>query len=146
MGLVWDKISKVGRSILVYSVGDRMNRQLDIGGQIRYHRRRKGLSQEKVALRANITTAYLGQIERSKKNPTVGIVCRIADAMQISIIELLQSTSYNELSRDPVIDRILFELDGMSDSGRKAALNIICQLRQAILSETIALTPHESEQ
>lgn len=146
MGLVWDKISKVGRSILVYSVGDRMNRQLDIGGQIRYHRRRKGLSQEKVALRANITTAYLGQIERSKKNPTVGIVCRIADAMQISIIELLQSTSYNELSRDLVIDRILFELDGMSDSGRKAALNIICQLRQAILSETIALTPHESEQ
>lgn len=144
--MVWDKISKVGRSILVYSVGDRMNRQLDIGGQIRYHRRRKGLSQEKVALRANITTAYLGQIERSKKNPTVGIVCRIADAMQISIIELLQSTSYNELSRDPVIDRILFELDGMSDSGRKAALNIICQLRQAILSETIALTPHESEQ
>lgn len=118
-----------------------MNRQLDIGGQIRYHRRRKGLSQEKVALRANITTAYLGQIERSKKNPTVGIVCRIADAMQISIIELLQSTSYNELSRDPVIDRILFELDGMSDTGRKAALAIICQLRQAILAETLVTSP-----
>lgn len=115
-----------------------MNGQLDIGGQIRYHRRRKGLSQEKVALRANITTAYLGQIERSKKNPTVGIVCRIADAMQISIIELLQSTSYNELSRDPVIDRILFELDGMSDSGRKAALNMICQLRSAIIAEVNA--------
>ena len=115
-----------------------MNGQLDIGGQIRYHRRRKGLSQEKVALRANITTAYLGQIERSKKNPTVGIVCRIADAMQISIIELLQSTSYNELSRDPVIDRILFELDGMSDSGRKVALNMICQLRSAITAEVNA--------
>jgi transcriptional regulator with XRE-family HTH domain len=123
-----------------------MNGQLDIGGQIRYHRRRKGLSQEKVALRANITTAYLGQIERSKKNPTVCIVRRIADAMQISVIELLQSTSYNELSRDPVIDRILFELDGMSDSGRKAALNIICQLRQAILTEKNEAGPVASQQ
>ncbi len=57
---------------------------------IRKLRQKKGLSQEKLARLADISTATLVKIEAGiAKEPTITTVTKIADALEISIDELI---------------------------------------------------------
>jgi len=57
---------------------------------IRKLRQKKGLSQEKLARLADISTATLVKIEAGiAKEPTITTVTKIADALEISIDELV---------------------------------------------------------
>lgn len=64
-----------------------------VAGRIKYFRRIKELSQEELALRANINPAYYGQVERGLKCPTIDTLYKIACAMEISPAELLRTDS-----------------------------------------------------
>lgn len=61
-----------------------------VGGNIRQLRLERGLSQEEVAHRVGIVTSYFGQIERGRRNPTIGVMGRIADALDVPLVRLLQ--------------------------------------------------------
>ena len=52
-----------------------------VGINIRRIRTERELSQEEVAYRVGIDVSYLGQIERGRRNPTIGVLGRIADAL-----------------------------------------------------------------
>jgi len=52
-------------------------------------RRQKGLSQEELADLANIHQTYLSGVERGKRNPTVTVLQRIAEALGADIEDLL---------------------------------------------------------
>lgn len=52
---------------------------------VRQLRLARALSQEQLALEANITPSYLGLIERGKKNPTVRTVEAICNALDIRL-------------------------------------------------------------
>jgi len=57
---------------------------------IRKLRQKKGLSQEKLARLADISTVTLVKIEAGiAKEPTITTVTKIADALEISIDELI---------------------------------------------------------
>ena len=56
-----------------------MENSFNIGERIRELRTIRGLSQEQLALRSDITPTYLGQIERNAKNPTVKIIEQLSD-------------------------------------------------------------------
>jgi len=60
----------------------------------------QSISQEELAFRANINPAYLGQIERGIKCPTVDTLCRIAGALNIVPAELLQTTPVHIVNFD----------------------------------------------
>lgn len=53
------------------------------GEQVRTARRALGLSQEKVAERAELHWSYIGQIERGKRNVGLLNVVRLADALGV---------------------------------------------------------------
>lgn len=55
--------------------------------QIRYFRQMQGLSQEQLALKAELNPAYLGQIERGLKCPTIDTIYKIVLALEISLPE-----------------------------------------------------------
>ena len=59
-----------------------------IGQRIRKKKKKKGLSQEKLAELAGCHPAYIGQLERGEKNATLESVEKIASAMDISLSEL----------------------------------------------------------
>jgi len=59
-----------------------------LGQNIRRLRRAKGLAQEKFALQFGIDRTYVSGIERGARNPTVTIVQRFADALEVPIAEL----------------------------------------------------------
>jgi len=60
-----------------------------VGGNIRRLRTERGLSQEEVAHRVGVVTTYLGQIERGRRNPTIGVLARIANALDVRLVELI---------------------------------------------------------
>lgn len=47
-----------------------MDNYFSIGTRVRELRQANHMSQEQLAFASDITTAYLGQIERNEKNPT----------------------------------------------------------------------------
>lgn len=60
----------------------------------------KSLSQEDLALRANLNPAYYGQVERGLKCPTVDTLYKIAKALEVPLPELLKTeptTEYPEI-------------------------------------------------
>jgi len=59
----------------------------EIGNRIRQHRKRAGLSQEKLALNAGITVSFLGDIERGTKKPSVESLEKLLMALNVSFLE-----------------------------------------------------------
>ena len=51
---------------------------------------RQGLSQEKLAVDAEIDLTYLGGIERGRRNPSLLVMVRIAEALGVEVTELLE--------------------------------------------------------
>mgnify|MGYP003297725121 CR=1 FL=1 len=65
-----------------------MKIELQLGMRIKYLRKRRGWSQEDLALEANINKNYLSDLERGNRNPTLRIMEKIAIALGIDISEL----------------------------------------------------------
>jgi transcriptional regulator with XRE-family HTH domain len=61
-------------------------------GNLKRIRAAQKMSQEKLALKADVERAYLGIIERQKSSPTIDVVYRIAKALKVPPDELLRAT------------------------------------------------------
>lgn len=61
---------------------------------IRVRRTVKGLSQENLALSAGLDRTYISQIERSVSNPSLQSLHKIADALGIDVLDLLQQPNF----------------------------------------------------
>jgi transcriptional regulator with XRE-family HTH domain len=63
-----------------------------IGRRIALRRRQEGLSQGTVSRRSGLDPSYLSRIENGRVHPTVRTAIRIADAMRVSMEDLLGPT------------------------------------------------------
>jgi len=61
-----------------------------LGRNVRRLRQQKGLTQEKLAFEAKIDLTYMGGIERGKRNPSLLVMARIADALSVPLPRLLE--------------------------------------------------------
>jgi transcriptional regulator with XRE-family HTH domain len=52
----------------------------------------KGITQEELAFLADIDRTYASQIERAIANPSLGIICAVADALGTTYEKLLAET------------------------------------------------------
>jgi transcriptional regulator with XRE-family HTH domain len=62
---------------------------LKFGERVRVFRKEEGLSQEDLAHKAELHRTYIGMIERAEKNITLLNIEKIANALNISIKDLL---------------------------------------------------------
>lgn len=62
---------------------------IKFGKKVREERVKLGLSQEELAGRAGVHRTYIGMIERSEKNITLGNIEKIAKALEISLEKLM---------------------------------------------------------
>jgi transcriptional regulator with XRE-family HTH domain len=65
-----------------------MDARLRVGSNLRRLRVSKGISQDDLALAADIERAYAGHLERGGKNPTVATLQKLAIALSCDISEL----------------------------------------------------------
>ena len=64
-----------------------------LGGNIRSLRLRRGWSQEKLAEETDLHRTYIGGIERGERNVSVRNIGRIADSLDVAIMELFKDHS-----------------------------------------------------
>lgn len=102
-----------------------MNTNLNTGERIRNLHMSKGLSQEQLAFRAEITTTYLGLIERNLKNPTIKIIEQICNALEISLAVFFNSSAEPYDSFDTLSAQILSQFSNRTEEEKQLILQII---------------------
>lgn len=102
-----------------------MNNSFNYGERLRNLRRERGFTQEEVALRADITTSYYGQIERGSANPSVALLEKICAVMGISISDIFTDADTNPLNIDALSMQIIHQLNGKSDEEKELILSMI---------------------
>ena len=102
-----------------------------IGDNIRTIRKSKGLSQEQLALRADINSSYMGQVERGEKSPTIDVLGKIAHALNCPLEKIVNITStLDEQESDTYADKIAHQLHGLSAKEQEVVYKFVKQLVQ----------------
>ena len=66
-----------------------MNTKELLGKRVRELRKKRGLTQEQLAEKANVDVKFLGNIERGTENPTVGTLQKLAGALAVKAHQIL---------------------------------------------------------
>jgi DNA-binding XRE family transcriptional regulator len=64
-----------------------------VGTRIRQKRKERGMTQEKLAFEAELSTHYLSQVEAGTRNPTLEVLYRLSIALHVDLADLLKSES-----------------------------------------------------
>lgn len=102
-----------------------MDNSFNYGERLRGLRRERGFTQEEIALRADITASYYGQLERSTANPTIGTLNKICNVMGISITDIFTESNANLLGIDTLSMQILLFLSDKTDEEKATALALM---------------------
>lgn len=94
-----------------------------IGKNIRKYRKQRGLTQEQLAEMSNLSTNYLGSIERGEKALTLKTLIGIVDALNITADMLLCDTIQNGYKIKSSM--ITEKLEKLSASERNKILKMI---------------------
>ena len=70
-----------------------------LGQQLRAQRRARSLTLEQLSNLAGVSKAMLSQIEQNKINPTVAIILKISDALNIGITDLIDESQRKNILR-----------------------------------------------
>jgi transcriptional regulator with XRE-family HTH domain len=71
---------------------DSIMRELAVGNRVRELRESKSLTQEQVAAKAGVPRTYISRIENAHLLPGTNMIHRLADAMGVSMLELIPLT------------------------------------------------------
>ena len=100
-----------------------------LGRRIRDLRKRKRLTQEKLAELANVDVKYLGGIERGTENPSIGILERLARALSVKVHQLV--TFEHELSGERNLRRRIVQvLDKCDETDLRLILKLIMAINE----------------
>jgi XRE family transcriptional regulator, regulator of sulfur utilization len=73
---------------------------LQIGQRLRFHRQQRQLSLDELAELTTVSKPMLSQIERGTSNPTVSVLWKIANGLQIPIASFLMKNSSIRIIRE----------------------------------------------
>ena len=94
-----------------------------LGRRIHQERKKLNLTQEKLAEEVNISTAYVGQIERGERSLTLDKLIDISNRLGVTVDYLLMD-SYNE-SDDKLSEIWLQLMNGRTEEEKNLAINFI---------------------
>lgn len=69
-------------------IGGIMETKKLVGVRLKELRRSKGLSQEKLAEKANVNSKYLSRMERGTENPTLDMLIKLSHALDVEMWEM----------------------------------------------------------
>ena len=100
----------------------------NIGKRIRHLRTELRISQEQLALCAEITPAYLGQIERSEKNPTVRVIAKISDIFGMTLSEFFADPAPEAQpakAGEAYVRQLVFEMRELAPAEQRELLKLV---------------------
>lgn len=84
-----------------------------LGERIRFLRRLKGMTQEQLAEKAEVSVTFIGLTERGKNIPSVLTCAKIAEALGVSLADLFHFDSGDESEK--VIEEVYLKIRGLDD-------------------------------
>ncbi|MDA3790919.1 MAG: helix-turn-helix transcriptional regulator [Desulfobacula sp.] len=105
-----------------------MNLKKMIGARIQKLRKQKGLTQDELSEKVNISSKYLSSIERGKENPTLNTFISIAEELSVDIEEFFTEIQLE----DPKITKemILSLIDQADEDQLKTIYQILAVIVQ----------------
>ena len=67
----------------------------DVGSRVRYYRKQKNISQEKLAELCSLHPTYIGQVERGEKNASIESIYKISCGLGIPVSRLFEKMDGN---------------------------------------------------
>lgn len=107
-----------------------MKDNYSLGKTLKAIRKQREMSQEQVALEAEITTTYYGLVERDEKSPTVRMLEKICRALNYPISELFSANITCETEDDPYVYQIVNLLKSKSPEECEQLFKIIKDIIQ----------------
>ena len=95
----------------------------NIGRRIREARTKRGMTQEQLAERTDITIVYLSELERGLKLPSLTVFVSIAETLHVSTDSLLRDDL--ESGKEYIYDDLTRKLERLSPKQRVAVSEII---------------------
>jgi transcriptional regulator with XRE-family HTH domain len=109
--------------------------EVQVAQAIRSLRLQNGLSQRQLALRMGVPRTYVSKIENEKATPTLSSLARLANALEVSVPDLLTACSpsrdneVSELLSDPFIAEMA-EFTKLLDGMQRTS--VLAQIRDMI--------------
>ena len=101
----------------------------NIGRRIRHYRKRRGYTQEQLGLSINTSGAYISNIERGVKKPSLDNLASIADILDVTVNDMIHPMHYELAQRK--IDDLLTHCSPIERVRLEANLHeIITRLKQ----------------
>ena len=94
-----------------------------LGKRIREARKLSKMTQDQLSEKINISTVYLGEIERGNKMPSIPVFIAIAEALNVSCDYLLRDSADTGVVF--VNNEITEKLNGLSPKQRKTILEFV---------------------
>lgn len=86
----------------------------EIGRRIRETRKAKGISQEVLAERADVSLSCMSRLESGKMMVSVSRLIRIAGALNVGVDEFLQDFIFCGVVEEPILNRVSYLLSQCS--------------------------------
>ena len=100
-----------------------------LGARIREYRKKKGLTQEVLALNSGINLSFLGDIERGIKKPSIESLEKLLRALGVTFPEFFDfETAIKPFKDCTALDRLNMELQGRSDNEIGMLYNVLQQI------------------
>lgn len=68
-----------------------MDIRQQVGRNLKRIRKEKGWSQEELAFESGLHRTYISGIERGARNPTVIVLARVAETLNVAVAELVRN-------------------------------------------------------
>ncbi len=75
-------------------------RRVLLGRRVKELRGERGMSQEQLAERMGANVSYISSVERARENPTVDFLEKLADALEVDLVDLVNFTWLGMRERD----------------------------------------------
>jgi transcriptional regulator with XRE-family HTH domain len=99
---------------------------------IKFFRERERLSQAELAEKCELSQNHISQIEREKKAPSLKVIQKLCEVLNVTEAELLNGPTPNEIEVRIVVKESLDEME------------VIDLSKDAPYLETVTLTPHKN--
>ena len=109
-------------------------RQSDIGGEVRRLRRSRGMSQESLAAQAGCSVPWLSNVERGKKTPSIELLGRLAEILEVTPAELGLNGEVSKFNRGRALTEAYAYLKDLDDATLDTALSQLRALHRLIWS------------
>jgi transcriptional regulator with XRE-family HTH domain len=108
-----------------------------LAGNLKKYRKEKGLTQEKLAEKANMSLQYLALLELARKFPSGEMLERLAKSLDIETYELLAVASSANKELELLRNDIIHKVETLNESLAKNITDEVIKAIKLILSDEV---------